>query len=378
MAKKAEAKTVDKPVDENSETLAAPNDVSAETDPTPVTSTTALVPAPPVSIEDPAKKEMREAGKRLAARLPDSLSTVRDDITMNPRPTPSELLRTVEKLPEAEQEKMLEIVRKANPKKQGAHSAKASFAPTTVVLYHGTGKDELRPKNTIPGQFYTKEAQILGESFTGCVIGFYEGRMMWPQRPPGGGMPEGGTAPLCISYDRKNGSRYGPCASCPNANVQANQGGCTQEVTVFFMDRELTGIYELKFAKTSQKNGEGLIKILYGSKSIWDRWVTFESQERTKDANRWFVIKAGPVMDTKNPENNKTPVSLHPLFSQLSRIIDHDVYYTGLADTYDRSANSPDANNGATGSAGETVNMAALTGPAGVDDNPDYSTTKDA
>ena len=315
-----------------------------------------------------------EASRILASRLP---ARYRGDVLMLKRPSPEDLFNIVLKLPQAQQDKMLELVRKLNPKKQGLHTTRQGFSPTQVRLYQGTGTDIARPKATLKGQFYTADSRVLGEKFTCAVLTVVEGRIMWPQRPEKGAAvsTDGPVSkmPLCYSLDRLEGSRYGSCATCPNSTKQYTMGGCAREVIVYFMDSEMTGVYELRFSKTSEGAGNQLLKILNKSENPWDRWFVFESAERTdsvKDYN-WCVQKISPVNHATDATKNDTPKELHPLFTALSKIIDVDVYFAGLADVYDRSKSSTEAGVGA-GSAADTADEKALLTPGG-DDNPDYS-----
>lgn len=305
------------------------------------------------------------AQQALAARLP---AKYREDVLFLKRPTGEELFNVVAALPTASQEKMLSLVKKTNPKKQGAHTSQMGFAPTTMKLFHGVGADPTRPKATTPGAFYTGDSNVKGESFTAVVLGFYQGRILWP--PQGAGASNESKAPICMSADRETGSKYGSCASCDLSRRPYTQGGCTPEVTFWLLDEDMTSIYELKFNKSSYGAGESLVKILSKSENIWDRWVKFESQERVDGTKRWFVQKAGPVSDAKNPEKTNTPKELHKLFSELSKILDADVYYPMIADQHDRLKNSAESGGASTGNAAPFDEKAFL---ADSSDSPDYS-----
>lgn len=380
MAKKASEKSEksEKPAETPSPAVSAapqtppPSEKKNVMSDTPTPESSAIVPAASAALSSPREEALRQK-KEWANKLTHKRA---DILTMDDRPTPDQLMNIVLALPDELQMKMLEVVKKANPKKQGAHTARSGFSPTQVRLYQGTGNDPVRPRNTLPGQFYTAGSQVLGESFKGAVIHFYEGRIMWPPRDQSGGAGGGGgTAPLCYSLDRSVGSKYGPCNQCPNSSKPYNQGGCAREVVIYFIDEDMTGIYEMRFSKSSQGSGESLIKVLTKSENIWDRWVTFESVERSEGQKRWFVQKAGAVNDPKKPENNHTPKALHELFSNLSKMIDWDVYIPTLADTYDRARTSSEASGGGAGAPADTFDEKKLLGNAATDDNPDYSDT---
>jgi len=310
------------------ETSAAP--IEAPAAPAAAAST-AIIPAGDASISSEFA-----ARKALANRLPEE---VRARALMLKRPTPKELMDIVMALPEAGQEAMMTLVSKTNPEKQGLHTSSSGFEPTALKPYHGTGNDPLRPRQCLPGQFYSADSRILGEKFTAVPLAIYEGQILWPPKSTDN---KESKAPICVSVDRKTGSKYGNCDACPlNPSVrQYSQGGCMREVTAYLLDQEMTSIYELKFSKTSEGAGRALMGIMKKSNSLWDRWFTFEAKERVEGANKWYVIQAAPVADASKAN---TDVKLHPLFTALSKIIDTDIYYAALANIHDRLKNSADA-----------------------------------
>jgi hypothetical protein len=234
---------------------------------------------------------------------------------------------------------MMTLVSKTNPEKQGLHSSSSGFEPTALKVYHGTGNDPLRPRQTLPGQFYSADSRVIGEKFNAVPLAIYEGHILWPEKSQDN---KESKAPICVSVDRKMGSKYGSCDSCPlNPNVrQYNQGGCMREVTAYLLDQDMTSIYELKFSKTSEGAGRALMGVMKKSNSLWDRWFTFEAKERVEKGNKWYVIHAGPVADASKAN---TDLKFHPLFNALSKVIDSDIYYAAMANTYDRAKNSTEA-----------------------------------
>jgi len=313
------------------ETSAAPSETPA--------APSAIVPAADASISSEFA-----ARKALANRLPEE---VRARALMLKRPTSKELMDIVMALPEAGQEAMMTLVSKTNPEKQGLHTSSSGFEPTALKPYHGTGNDPLRPRQCLPGQFYSADSRVLGEKFTAVPLAIYEGQILWPPKSTDN---KESKAPICVSVDRKTGSKYGNCDACPlNPSVrQYSQGGCMREVTAYLLDQEMTSIYELKFSKTSEGAGRALMGIMKKSNSLWDRWFTFEAKERVEGANKWYVIQASPVADAAKAN---TDTKLHPLFTALSKVIDTDIYYAALANIHDRLKNSADAGGAPAGGA---------------------------
>lgn len=323
MAKKSEA------------TPQAPETPAATTpaEPAADTTTTALAPAGGTAIAPAAAVSPEFAARKaLAERLPDFAKA---KALMLKRPTPEELMNIVMALPAANQEAMMNLVAKTNPEKQGLHTASSGFEPTVLKLYHGVGNDPVKPRQTLPGQFYSADSRVVGEKFIAVPIAIYEGQILWPPQDQG---KNENKAPICVSVDRKIGSKYGDCDKCP-LNPQARQytqGGCMPEVTAYLLDQDMTSIYELKFVKTSFGAGKALINILKKQNQIWDRWFVFEAKERVDGAKKWYVAQTSTPTDAAKIDS---PKELHPLFAALSKIIDVDVYYKKMADNYTRSKN---------------------------------------
>lgn len=324
---------------------------------------TALVPAQNAAVAVAAPADNNAArNKALADRLPPQY---REDVLFMVRPTPEVFFDIVAKMPAGDQSAMMELIKKTRPKKQGAHTSNEGFSPTQLRVNQGTGADPAKPPKHPPGNFYSADSRDMNDEIECVVLGFYEGRTMWPPKDSG----SSNKAPLCYSYDRKMGSRYGECASCPNAAKKYTEGGCTREVTAWVMDRAMTGIYEVKFSKSSIGGGEAMMRVMKTAKFLWERWFVIKNEERTEGSNRWYVTTAKPLSDPKDPNATYTPVALHPLYENLSRLMDADVYFPQLADTYDRSKNSTDAG----GAVSSGIDEAKLLGNSASDGSPDYS-----
>lgn len=306
--------------------------------------------------------------KALADRLPPQY---REDVLFMTRPTPEQFFNIVMAMPADRQAAMMELIKKTRPKKQGAHVSSDGFSPTALKVNQGTGNDPARPAKHPPGNFYTADSRDMNDEIECVVLGFYEGRTMWPQRDQGDS--GAGKAPLCVSLDRKMGSRYGTCADCPNAAKKYTEGGCAREVTVWILDRELTGIYEVKFSKSSVGGGEAMMRVMKSAKSLWERWFVFKNESRTEGDRRWFVTTAKPFIDTKNAGATYTDPAMHALYENLSRLMDADVFFPALADVYDRSKGSSDAG----GSVTSGVDEAKLLGNSAAGGSPDYSGDND-
>ena len=295
----------------------------------------------------PGRTALDPEQEKLLKRLPPEY---REELTSLRRPTAGEMARIVEALPEETREPVKELLDRTRPNKQGMHRMYRGFRPCEVKLFHGTGADPLRPRNCMPGQLYSADSRNLSTPLDVIVIGGYQGRTLWPPRPDDAVKPPGTVQveeanqnqclPVCESFDRRRGSRFGDCLACERRTIKYKEGGCGKGVTMFFVDREMTGIYCYRFTKTLRFAGEALLKLLSQGGEIYSRYFRLETQERTdeKTRDRWFTLRASPVIDPKNPENEYVSEALYPLLNAFSRVIDLDVFYPGLANVYDPPA----------------------------------------
>lgn len=263
----------------------------------------------------------------LASRLPEEY---RESVLMLERPSTTALAEMVSKLDESWQSKVMSLLRRMRPTKQGIHTKGGGFKITEIKLYQGVGNDPARPAKLPPGGLYTSDTQVIETPFIGAVVGVHETRTMWP---PLEGARSG---PLCYSLDMEQGSKHGKCKSCHYANKLPRDGGCGTEVVAYIVDQNMTGVYSIKFSKTSYRAGKQLIQLVSAGDEIWSRWVSFSEQEYKDGSKRWFGLKASAV-ESKNQADLFVPKALDPILRAMSCALDAEVYYPALADVYDRS-----------------------------------------
>lgn len=302
----------------------APVESSALVAPTPAASslveTTAPVPAPSVSSEFAARKA-------LALSLPERL---RPQVMALKRPSSVDLMNLVLALPEVQQEAMMRLVAKTSSTKLGIHTASNGFTPTALKINQGIGDDPTKPANCVPGDYYSADSRILGKEVVAVPLGVHMGHTLWAPRD------QGKKPPICTSADRITGSKLGECAACPlnPTKRQYTDGGCTREVVVYLLDVNMTAIYSLGFARTSEPAGRTLAKTLEQSSAAWARWFTFGSSSTVnKKGQKYLVMTALPVADAAKAN---TDPALHPLFEALASILEMDVYYPEIATIHAR------------------------------------------
>jgi len=314
------AVTVPTPVPAPAEVKALAVAVATPADASTLVETPAPASVPSVSSEFAARKA-------LAQSLPERL---RPQVMALKRPTPVDLMNLVMALPDAQQEAMMRLVAKTSSTKIGIHTASTGFTPTVLKLYQGVGDDAAKPANCVPGDYYTGDSRVLGKEVIAVPLGVHMGHSLWGPRD------QGKKPPICISADRVTGSKLGECIACAvnPARRQYTEGGCTREVVVYLLDINMTAIYSLRFARTSEKAGQTLASTLEQSSAAWARWFTFGSTTTmNKGGQKYLVMTTLPVADAAKA--NTDPV-LHPLFEALATMLEMDVYYPEIANIHAR------------------------------------------
>jgi len=198
-------------------------------------------------------------------------------------------------LPEEHQEAVATIMRRMSSDKKGVYSADDRPDYTELRLYQGTGADPNRPDSAVPGQFYLTSKENVGKVFEGTVIAIWQGRTMWPSRDGGGG---GARMPVCISMDRKVGSRFGNCSECYNLPFRNGQAtDCSDDVVAFMLTRDLQDIVLVRFSRTSEPAGRQLMRFIKKSMVPWEKWFKIETEEhKNKESGyRWFTMSVNLV-----------------------------------------------------------------------------------
>ena len=298
-----------------------------------------------------------EQNKALAGRLP---VLYKDTVMMLPRPTTSDIMEEIAKLPAEWQDKAMNLLRRLNPQKQGVHTSGRAMKVSDVRLYQGVGSDPSRPAKLAPGGIYTTDSATIETPFTVLVLGLHETRTLWP---PLGAAERG---PLCYSVDSVQGTRYGACKACPKSDKLPRDGGCTKNIEAYVLDKDWTGFYRIQFNKTSYRAGQQLDRIVGNSSEAWEKWISIAEQENKDGTKRWFTYKVD-VADAKSSTGPAVPKAVWGFIEKLSQALDANVYYPALADSYDRAA-GPAERGDAAASKGETFKN-----PMDDDAAPDYS-----
>lgn len=243
-------------------------------------------------------------------------------------PNPEALQRIIDGLPEEFVDKISGILRKATGHKKGIYSQDDRPDLPELRIYHGTGNDPNRPENQIPGEYYLTTKENLGKQFIGTVLLVYTGRTMWGSSESG----EQTRMPICSSMDRKIGTTYGECETCPHRPWKdGKQQGCSNDVVAYMLAKNLQDIIIVRFAKTSEPTGRQLTKFVKRSINVWSRWYKIMAESRTspQDRNRrWFVMTVEPV------EGEYVPAALTPFCDAMCTILEASAILPSIAQQY--------------------------------------------
>lgn len=304
----------------------------------------------PESLDTPFDPYAADAIPRLVKLFPEEARYLKQVF----RPvTDDELEAAVAALPENLARNFGEALERMNPVKLGDHGRKRSgFQMFEARIYHGTGDDPTRPKLTPTGGIYSTDGKILAacdrdsasalkvpERFEGFVISGYEVNTFWP--PRGGdddakgdkkdakeGDENKSKAPICRSIDQIMGDKYGACAACPERpfkDNQVNKNACRNEVHIYFVPRDFSGIYRMVFNGTNTKPGRAIRKSYSsGWRTIWDHpfALTTKKEVDPKDSSRRWFLAQSDVMRSDAPTEEEAK-----FLNVISRKIDSEYYW---------------------------------------------------
>ena len=286
-------------------------------------------------------------------------------------------------LPDASRANYEGFAARMNPVKEGVLVSDSRFQVPSLRMYHGVGDDPGKPQLAPVGSIWSGDGRIVivwdkgqakllnvGQTFDAAVVGLQEMRTWWPPRDKSVPIPEGvdpqAKGPICKSLDRMRGERFGNCGACPHrpyANGKYNANGCHDEVLLYVVMRDFSGIYQITLKGASIKNAvRPFQRALTAMIKPWDRWFTFGLAEEKNASGRWFSLTATPASDDVKVEESE-----HALLGGISRQILLEVYRPALQAAYERTALAAPVE----ASADMAVLLAAAggtTGPA-----PDYS-----
>jgi len=302
------------------------------TEPTTATPETPTPPAPEAqtAIEKPAAatavtpyfSKLAESNDRFITQYRDRIEMAEKDM-----PSPRQLQEIIDKLPEDLAENINGIFERLSPVRKGIYAADAKLDMVELRLYQGTGTDPNRPSNCNPGQYYLTSKENVGSVFEGIVVLIWQGRTMWGERE------ENARIPQCQSMDRKVGSNYGDCDSCPHLPWRDGKKQlCSDDCGAFMLTKDLKELVLVRFARTSEPAGRQLMRLVRKTRLPWIKSykISAEEKKNEKERRRWFEMRT--------EVGDYTDENIYDLCNALSSITDHDFILPGISFSYRRAA----------------------------------------
>ena len=150
---------------------------------------------------------------------------------------------------------------------------------------------------------------------------------MWGERE------ENNRVPTCQSMDRKIGSNFGECATCPHQPWRDNQKQlCSDDAGAFMLTKDLKELVLVRFSRTSEPAGRQLMRLVRKTRLPWIKSykITTEEKKNEKERRRWFEMRT--------EVGEYTDENVYDLCNALSSITDHDFILPGIAFSYKRAA----------------------------------------
>lgn len=284
---------------------------------------TAIEKAAPAAIATtPYYSKLADENDKFIAQYKDRILLAEKDM-----PSPRQLQEIIDRLPEDLAENINGIFERLSPVRKGIYAADTRLDMTELRVYQGTGTDPNRPSNCNPGQFYLTSKENIGPVFEGIVVLIWQGRTMWGEKD------EASRVPVCQSMDRKMGSNYGECDTCPHQPWRDGQKQlCSDDAGAFMLTKDLKELVLVRFPRTSEPAGRQLMKLVRKTRLPWMKTykVTAEEKKNEKERKRWFEmrVEVGDYTDEK----------VYDLCNALCGITDHDFILPNIASTYKRAA----------------------------------------
>ena len=316
MAKNKTAPEGTEPKNEE-QTTAAPETATPET-PTPG----AIEKVAPATAITPYFAKLADGNEQFITQYRERIDMAEKDM-----PSPRQLQEIIDKLPEDLAENINGIFERLSPVRKGIYAADAKLDMVEIRLYQGTGTDPNRPSNCNPGQYYLTSKENIGPVFEGIVVLIWQGRTMWGDRE------ENNRVPQCQSMDRKIGSNYGPCESCPHLPWRDGKKQlCSDDCGAFMLTKDLKELVLVRFARTSEPAGRQLMRLVRKTRLPWIKTykISAEEKKNEKERRRWFEMRT--------EVGEYTEESIYDLCAALSSITEHDFILPGIAFSYRRAS----------------------------------------
>lgn len=176
----------------------------------------------------------------------------------------------------------------------------AEWRPEKLKLNHPITKDDMCPDNVAPGDLYVPGRRVWSREEDGRSNPFkfvlcyaYRTRARFPE---GEGQPD------CTSADLEwNDHGTLKCEDCPDLPFGPKSGGkptnCNTSWNMVILPLDLSGVYTVRFSKTSYKAGSNVVKLLKTALRPWDKAFGLTSKLQSGSNYDYNVFQTMPLGD---------------------------------------------------------------------------------
>jgi len=208
-------------------------------------------------------------------------------------------------IPDQIRRKVERIVTRLNPNREGFETDSTGvWKIPSILVTQLTTMHKSKPDNAKPGDIFTTSGLLIGRPFKFYTLYMFEQNLMFEQ---------GESKVKCASPDAKLGSPFGICEKCQFLPINKQKGqwasrkktDCANMLTALVIDASFNDMYLVSFSKTSRQAGSAFHDILKDSDHVFDREFQLETELKTNESGRFYVLKATPTGVLLNAERMK-------------------------------------------------------------------------
>lgn len=207
-----------------------------------------------------------------------------------------------EDLDESLATKVYQLANLTSPEIKGMEGATGATVPQ-IVINQPMSNSPSKPSASKPGDLYTSEGTIIGESIDVIPVVSHPVRKKW-----------GEDGLDCMSLDGEYGSKYGKCEDCPYSRFEkGSPPDCSPGYHFYTVTESLDKLYRIEFIKSSAKAGKN-IRQKTTPPALWARSFTVGTEHHTGNNRNYYTFKTAPTGRETDEMLMKVCDALHEFF----------------------------------------------------------------
>lgn len=238
----------------------------------------------------------------MSKKSTDLATTENQDTDANIEKAKQSLESLAGELDESLATKVYHLAKLTSPEIKGIEGSSGTNVPQ-IVINQPMSNSPSKPSASKPGELYTTEGTIIGESVDVIPVVSHPVRKKW-----------GEDGLDCMSLDGENGSRYGKCEDCPYSRFeQGSPPSCSPGYHFYTVTEDLNKLYRIEFIKSSAKAGKN-IRQKTTPPALWARSFTVATEHHTGNNRNYYTFKTAPTGRETDEMTMKICDALHEFF----------------------------------------------------------------